>query len=92
MYGYVPSGNAFIFYILVLALSNGNDMNEAKNPLPALAKQRVNCVSLELKCLFNLSLNSSYGPNIPKFNTTALTTVGVHPLHNDMAPSSLTIL
>lgn len=33
----VPSGKAFIFWILVLALSNGRDKNEAENPAMALA-------------------------------------------------------
>lgn len=32
-----PSGPAFYFYILVLALSKGSDINAAKNPDPALA-------------------------------------------------------
>jgi len=42
--------------------------------------------------LFNLSFTSSYGANIPKFNTIALTIVGPQPVHKAGTPSSFAIL
>ena len=36
-YGNLPSAPFFIFCILVFALSNGSEKNDAKNPATALA-------------------------------------------------------
>lgn len=90
LYGIVPSGFLVIFYSFVFTLSKGKLIVEAIAPEIKLDKTHI-VLGLSIY-FYNLSFDSSYDTNIPRFNDIALTTVGVAPFQRLVNPSSFDIL